>query len=227
VSDAEPHVAPSRSGESARPPVPRPPMISDVVVSRLAQIVREAATLTAAPMVALWIADAGTRTLRVAAASEALVGHDLPLVTLAFGQGGVGWVAAEQAPLEVDDVFTDSRFVGRDWWRRHGGSSFLGLPILLDDQLLGVLALNGPQPLRFSAAEHALLATLIDEAAHALHGARLERWKRFLATVRKASCTKGSDRLASFRRALTNPCPSQTRQNTQEDAQQFGSFVMS
>ena len=66
-------------------------------------------------MVALWLADEETASLRVAAVSHESADSPLPLVTLAFGQGGVGWVAIVQAPLEVDDLFADSRFVGRDW----------------------------------------------------------------------------------------------------------------
>ena len=125
-------------------------------------------------MVALWIADEETRSLKVGAVNQESPDNHLPLVTLAYGQGGVGWVAAERTPLEVDDLLADSRFVGRDWWRSHGLSSFLGFPVLRDDRLFGVLALNGSQPLRLSSAAREQLIRLVSQAAHALHGARLE-----------------------------------------------------
>jgi len=125
-------------------------------------------------MVALWIADEETRSLKVGAVNQESPDNHLPLVTLAYGQGGVGWVAAERTPLEVDDLLADSRFVGRDWWRSHGLSSFLGFPVLRDDRLFGVLALNGSQPLRLSGAAREQLTGLVNQAAQALHGARLE-----------------------------------------------------
>jgi GAF domain-containing protein len=125
-------------------------------------------------MVALWIADEETRSLKVGAVNQESPDNHLPLVTLAYGQGGVGWVAAERTPLEVDDLLADSRFVGRDWWRSHGLSSFLGLPVLRDDRLFGVLALNGSQPLRLSGGAREQLTRLVNQAAHALHGAQLE-----------------------------------------------------
>jgi GAF domain-containing protein len=148
--------------------------VSDAVKSMLAHIVRQAAALTEARMVALWLADEETASLRVAAVSHESADNHLRLVTLAFGQGGVGWVAVERAPLEVDDVFADSRFLGRDWWRSHGLSSFLGLPMVREGRLLGVLALNDSRPLRLSVAEREQLEMLVDQAAHALHSTRLE-----------------------------------------------------
>ena len=59
----------------------------------------------------------GARVLRVAAATDTSASNHLPLVSLTFGQGGVGWVAAERGSLQVDDMFTDSRFVGQDLTR--------------------------------------------------------------------------------------------------------------
>jgi len=144
----------------------------EVVFSVLARVASEAVALAPASVGAVWIADEGARTLRVGA-----VGGDaesLALTVLAFGQGGVGWIAATRAPIEVDDVFLDLRFVGRHWWRSHGLSSFLGLPIVREDRLLGVLALNGKGPLRLTAEERDQLAGLVNQAATALLGLRLE-----------------------------------------------------
>jgi len=98
----------------------------------------------------------------------------MALTVLAFGQGGIGWIAATRAPIEVDDVFSDVRFVARHWWRSHGLSSFLGLPIVQEDRLLGVLGLNGKGPLGLTAEVRNQLAGLINQAATALLGFRLE-----------------------------------------------------
>jgi len=79
-------------------------IVSDAVKSMLGHIVREAAALTEAPMVALWLADEESLSLRVGAVNHESPDNRLPQLTVAYGQGGVGCVAVERAPLEVDDV---------------------------------------------------------------------------------------------------------------------------
>jgi len=165
-------------------------MVSEALKSRLVHIVCEVAVLTGAPMVALWLADEKTDSLRVAAVNDQSVDNHLPLVTLPFGQGGVGWVAVERTSLEVEDVFADPRFVGRAWWRSRALVSFLGLPVLHEDRLLGVLALNSPRPVRLGEAEREQLEMFVDQAAHALYSTRLEaeaaRQREELAVQRAA-----------------------------------------
>ena len=144
----------------------------EVVFAVLARVAREAVALAGASVCAVWIADEGARTLRVGAVGGNA--DSMALTVLAFGQGGVGWIAATRAPIEVDDVFADLRFVARHWWRSHDLSSFLGLPIVHEDRLLGVLALNGKAPLRLTAEVRDQLAGLVNQAATALLGLRLE-----------------------------------------------------
>jgi GAF domain-containing protein len=167
-------------------------IVSDAVKSMLGHIVREAAALTEAPMGVFWLADEETRSLRVGAVSHESPENHLPQLTLSYGQGGVGWVAAERAPLEVDDVYEDSRFLGRAWWRSRALSSFLGLPVLRESRLVGVLALNSPKPLRLSVETREQLDVLIDQAAHMIDGARLE-----------AAAARQREELAAHRAALT------------------------
>ena len=167
-------------------------IVSDAVKSMLGHIVHEAAVLTEAPMVALWLADDETLSLRVAAVSLDSPDNRLPQLTVSFGQGGVGWVAVERAPLEVDDVYEDARFLGRAWWRSRALSSFLGLPVLRGSRLVGVLALNSAQPLRLSGGAREQLDSLIDQAAHVIDGARLE-----------AAAVRQQEELTAHRAALT------------------------
>ena len=167
-------------------------IVSDAVKSMLGHIVHEAAALTEAPMVALWLADDETLSLRVAAVNLDSPDNRLPQLTVSFGQGGVGWVAVERAPLEVDDVYEDARFLGRAWWRSRALSSFLGLPVLWGSRLVGVLALNSAQPLRLSGGAREQLDSLIDQAAHVIDGARLE-----------AAAVRQQEELTAHRAALT------------------------
>jgi GAF domain-containing protein/signal transduction histidine kinase/CheY-like chemotaxis protein len=140
----------------------------------LGAIARAAAELTGASFVSFWVADETERRLELRAVSDERPGADLPFASVDFGQGGVGWVAAERRMLEVADVFADSRFPGQaSWWQGHGFKSFVGVPVLLDGSLLAVLALCGRSAFRLGADERELLESFIGQAAVALRNMRL------------------------------------------------------
>ena len=94
-------------------------------------------------------------------------------LTLPAGAGLVGAVAAQRAPLVVDDVRADDRVVRRHVIEREGFVSFLGLPLLREEKLLGVLSVMTRTRRRFSDDEVSLLASLAQQAAIALENARL------------------------------------------------------
>jgi len=137
----------------------------------LEHVARDLAALTRATLVTLWSADESRRTLSVAATlGEGAA--SLPLVTLPYGVGAVGWIAVNRAPLEISDVFSDSRFVGHDWRRSHGLSSFSGTPLVVGDRVLGVLALDAVAPIELTAAQRNGVAGLVERAATLLEGER-------------------------------------------------------
>ena len=121
----------------------------------------------------VWVADADAETLRVRAFSDDAMGAAYPLRTLAFGQGTMGWVAREREPLSIPDMLADQRLLVEPWWREHGLRSFLGMPILLQGQLLGVLALCGRAPFAFGDDEKELLESFVAQAAVAIRNAGL------------------------------------------------------
>ena len=94
---------------------------------------------------------------------------------VALNQSLVGWVAAHRTMIEVPDVFVDPRFLhsAAGWWQRHGFTSFVGMPIIQDGRLLGVLSFVSARPLRLGAEERELLDTLVGQAALAIRNARL------------------------------------------------------
>jgi GAF domain-containing protein len=98
---------------------------------------------------------------------------DWPHPTLAYEQGVIGWVARNRKPLSVDDALEDSRFVGLDWWRAHGLSSFLGVPVTFDGAFPAVLTLNGRAPFRLGSDDERLLESFVAQAAVAIRNASL------------------------------------------------------
>jgi len=139
----------------------------------LRTIARAAAELMGGPIVAFWIADEGARTLRIGAFSDEVAGADFPVSTLAFDEGAAGWIATHRCPLDVADVRADERIQAKTWTARHGITSFFGVPLLLQDSLLGVLTLLGRAPFHFTPDEENLLESFAAQAAIALQHARL------------------------------------------------------
>jgi GAF domain-containing protein/ActR/RegA family two-component response regulator len=139
----------------------------------LAGIARAAAALMGVPVVSVWVADADTETLRVRAFSDEAMGAAYPLRVINFGQGAMGWVARAREALSVNDMLGDERVLAESWWLENGLRSFLGVPIQLQDQLLGVLSLCGRAPFTFGADEKELLESFVAQAAVAIRNAGL------------------------------------------------------
>ncbi len=139
----------------------------------LAEIARAAGALCDAHLATVWLADETARVLvRRAFHGAPEIRAALP-ARLAFGQGGVGVVAEQrQARLNVP-VDGDTPIVGREALLAHGIRTFSGLPVMLGDRLLGVLAISGGGGRVLGEADQALLQALVGQAAVAIQNARL------------------------------------------------------
>ncbi len=139
----------------------------------LRAIARAASELMGGAVVAFWVADEQTQTLRISAFSDDTIAADFPLTTQEFGQGASGWVAAYRQPLTIPDIRTDPRYRAREWSNAHGFTSFMALPILRQSSLLGVLTLHGNTPFRVNRDEQSLLESFATQAGATLDHARL------------------------------------------------------
>jgi GAF domain-containing protein/CheY-like chemotaxis protein len=119
----------------------------------------------------LWLLDEDGRTLTVRASAGSTA--ELPdRRWFALGEGLVGWIGATRTPLTVADVATDPRTVHAVRLRDAGIVSFAGVPLLLGERLLGVLATTLREPYDDSGMEIGLLQVSADYAAIALDTAR-------------------------------------------------------
>jgi GAF domain-containing protein len=152
----------------------------------LTSIAEAAVQIMRAPFVGFWLADESTRTLRMQASSEMdASGEAQGVAELRFGEGAVGWVAAERRPLTIDDIFADGRFVARGWASERGLRSLFGTPIIDHDRLLGVLVMIREQPFRFDADDEDLLQSFSAQAAAAIRNAALyEEARRYAERLR-------------------------------------------
>jgi PAS domain S-box-containing protein len=139
----------------------------------LSEIARAAAELMEAPAVGLWVADEANRVLEPRAFSDPRLGATYPRRQVGFGDGLPGWVAAHREPLDIADVFEDGRILAVEWFRQHGLRSAYIVPIVHQDALLGVLALNGWLPFDLDPEDRELLGSFVGQAALAIRNARL------------------------------------------------------
>jgi signal transduction histidine kinase len=89
------------------------------------------------------------------------------------GQGLVGWIMEHREPLVLADCRTDPRLFDRDSIEADGLHSFLGVPILLEDVVVGVLVCLRRERREFSQAEVVLARLFALPAAVAIRNARL------------------------------------------------------
>jgi GAF domain-containing protein/ActR/RegA family two-component response regulator len=140
----------------------------DVVLQR---VVNATVEVFGCSNASLWLVEEGGRALTV----PAFAGDrsDLPdRMSFEVGEGLVGWIAAHRTALTVPDVFADPRTVHVERLRDAGVVSLAGVPLLVGDRLLGVLAITLRQQRAYDLTEVGLLQSFADHAAIAIDTAR-------------------------------------------------------
>jgi len=83
------------------------------------------------------------------------------------------WVAENKRSLFVPDIIEDERTSDADFAREHGLHSYLGVPIEVNDDLIGVLAIITVQETDFLDDEYDLLLAIAQQAGLAVINGRL------------------------------------------------------
>jgi PAS domain S-box-containing protein len=100
--------------------------------------------------------------------------NELPPVRLKLGQGIAGWVGATGQPLNVPDVSQDPRwFSGVDQTSGFVTRSILCVPLVVKDQVIGIMEAVNKRSGTFSEADERLLTALSSFVAIAIEKARL------------------------------------------------------
>jgi PAS domain S-box-containing protein len=95
----------------------------------------------------LWTLNEGTQTLELQASAGCYTHLDGPHSRVKVGQYKIGLIAEEKKPHLTNSVQTDPRVSDREWAAREGMVAFAGYPLLLENRVLGVLALFSRRPL--------------------------------------------------------------------------------
>jgi putative nucleotidyltransferase with HDIG domain len=90
-----------------------------------------------------------------------------------IGEGIAGLIALTKKPISVTNIARDKRIKYVNYLLKEGVRSMLGVPILFNSQLLGVLMTYSRQECRFSEQEMGLFATFASQAAIAINNAKM------------------------------------------------------
>src|SRR5690606_9256623 len=144
-------------------------------IDAVLRIIEHAIPFDAAEVL-LWQADSqtlrtGSRSTRLSASGSLSPAVAQEHATVAVGEGYSGWIALYRQPLLVNNA------TARDVYAPRPGQqpfeSFLGIPLLLDDRLVGTLALTRRTPDAYTQQDVALLQVIAGQIVAAIEGARL------------------------------------------------------
>lgn len=135
----------------------------------LNELLRRARSALGSDTATLLLADERGEYLTVRA-SYGLTSSVAMNVRVPIGQGFAGRIAATHKPYTLFDT-KDADVVSP--YLREQIRSILGVPLLVDDRLLGVLHVGSSQPRRFTASDIWLLRQIADRAALAIDRAQL------------------------------------------------------
>ena len=97
-------------------------------------------------------------------ASAGMYTHlDGPHSRVPVGKYKIGLIAQERKPHLTNGVVGDPRVSDQEWAKREGMTAFAGYPLLVDDRLVGVMAMFARQPLSETTLE--AMASVADEIA--------------------------------------------------------------
>jgi signal transduction histidine kinase/CheY-like chemotaxis protein len=143
----------------------------------LQTIVDQAAAVSGAPIVRLFLLETHSNVLRCRVA-VGLSREAAQALTIPVGESLSGQVAATGEPVAVEDTRKDPRALHQEYLRQYNLISYLGLPVKAGDRLFGVLVFNTNAPRVYRQEEIAFLSAIARQAALAIQNARLHETTR-------------------------------------------------
>jgi GAF domain-containing protein len=89
------------------------------------------------------------------------------------GRGIANIVFETKAPLIIRNAQADARVLDREFYRKHKLTSYVGVPLIVKDEILGVLGFYTKEEHEFTDEEVEFLSTLAGQAAIAIHNSQL------------------------------------------------------
>lgn len=90
-----------------------------------------------------------------------------------YGRGLIREIIKHRVPVTSSDLQSDPRARKPEFYRKHGLASFIGLPLVVNDELKGVLSLYTKEKHEFDTTEIGFLSMLASQATIAIHNSEL------------------------------------------------------
>lgn len=95
-------------------------------------------------------------------------------IRLKVGEGVTGWVAKERKHVAIDrEAFRDHRFKAFSELREDKFQSMLSVPLVANDQLIGVINIRTDPPHTYTESQIRLMERIAEQVANALQSSRL------------------------------------------------------
>src|SRR3712207_6519384 len=104
-------------------------------------------------------------------------------VRIPLGRGFAGRIAAERRPITIEDV--DHADILNPILREKGIRSLLGVPLIIEGRVIGVLHVGTLVKRLFDANDRGLLQLAADRAALAIEHAAFEEQRRTVAALQR------------------------------------------
>jgi signal transduction histidine kinase len=169
-------------------------------------VVENASKLCGADAGQIFMTDGGFYRLRASFGVSPSYRELLERNPIAPGRGTlVGRVALEQRMVQIADVLSDATYQWEEAQRAGSFRTIIGVPMLADEEVIGVLSLWRQEVEPFTKRQIDLLTTLAAEGAIAIHNARLVQQLEEKSRQLEVAGQHKSDFLASMSHDLRTP----------------------
>ena len=128
----------------------------------------------------IWTLNKEKSMLELQASAGRYTHLDGPHSRIPIGKLKIGLIAQEKKPYLTNDVMNDPRVTDKAWAQNEGMVSFAGYPLVVQDRVVGVMAMFARQ--RLSAATLDTLASVADSIAQGIERKRAEEELRAAET---------------------------------------------
>jgi signal transduction protein with GAF and PtsI domain len=138
-------------------------------------LVMVTAKVTGVEICSLWLVDENAEGKKIRLkATQAIDPDYVKDRSLNMNEGVVGFVAANNQPLIIEDVLKEPRFKEKEMARKLGLVSMVSVPMhVKEDKVIGVLNCFTAKPHNFSETEVNLITTVANQAAVAIFNTEL------------------------------------------------------
>ncbi|MDQ3012606.1 MAG: GAF domain-containing protein, partial [Acidobacteriota bacterium] len=168
----------------------------------------------------IWTLNEEENVLELQASAGMYTHLDGPHSRVPVGQFKIGLIAQERRPHLTNAVLDDPQVSDQEWARREGMAAFAGYPLIVDDRLVGVIAVFARHQLTQDALE--ALASVANNLALGIDQERTEQALREQTEIIETVNRLG--RLLSAELDLQKLVQALTDAATQITGAQFGSF---